>query len=252
MKPSTAVTLNGTAARVSTMAVVGAVSAFIGLTIGVPAGTSLMAVVLGFMVIAIMVALPIVITIEVLKKKKSASRKSVDDDYVFLGKPVWRDRYKVEVDKAVSNTPITESRATADEKAVGSSIHKTYPLFKTKSNIKGYYWRIEDICNTIQYSYVSKIEKQRAMQLKKLADDVVEYLQDLDDIGQLNEYTVQVIDGVKQYDDCSHADKGEGKLKLIFKRLNDMMDTQILKVSNEISDIKVDAVDSNRLYKRQY
>lgn len=178
-----------------------------------------------------------------IRKKKQVALKNASSDYVFIGGVNWHDRFNEAVAEsvvAVDDLQTTSNQTADDKEFAGQSIHKSYPVFKSKSNIASYYWRIEDICNTIQCGHVGKIEKQRAAHLKQLAETIIEYLQDLDNLGQLDLYTVMMVDGKEQRSDCCHADKGEIKLKLIFRRLEDMLIKQANRVSDQISEIKVD------------
>lgn len=213
------------------MAITALISGFLCVIVGIP----IIEASIGFAAIALPVSIARIATF--LGKPSHKSPNS--ENHVFLGAPNWRDRFHIASDDSKGNS-LAVAEKECDKEPITQSIHKTYPIFSTKKNILGYYWRIEDICNTIQCGYIGQAEKNRAAHLKKLADNVVEHLQDLDDIGRLDECSVMIVDGEKQQCDYSHADKGEAKLKSIFNRLDNALIKQASKISNQIDGIKVD------------
>lgn len=143
--------------------------------------------------------------------------------------PIER-RHTLAISDSVQPTPTPVSDRT-----------KERGVLKLHKQIDASYTRIQDTNTKAQKSTMSQKNKDYSNRLSGLADEVVDKLQAINDLGQLNAQEIIEKDGLKVYGEKTHKEKAEAKLLEIEMAMFVVMSDHATTISNGIKNIKLPA-----------
>lgn len=186
-------------------------------------------VILGIGILGIL--LPSVILARLILRHK---QRKYSASVPFSAAPNWQDRYKRAIENA--GTTKAELERHVDINPVASTLpsNSKYPVLEHRKETAAHYLSIHNLEKTIKKSNISQHQKERASQLKALSEKVLANLQELQDIGQLDESS-----STNQHSSQLHTARADKKLETILTDMNNIIADQAMKLSNEIDSLEI-------------
>lgn len=174
----------------------------------------------------------------VLARIRQRKRKSIESK-VFSAAPNWQARYERAIEDAGTSVAELEHPTNIDLVEPTPSIINRYPVLKSKKQVADHYSSIQNLEKKIAKSSLNKHQKNRAIELKTMSEKVIINLQELQDIGQIDENVTITPNNIDQHLSQTHTDRAENKLETILADMRSMIANQAIKLSNEIEDLKI-------------